>query len=162
MTGKNKNQRLEAQKFIAQNRRATFDYHIKETFEAGLVLQGTEVKSLRLGGASIQEAHAAEKGGRIWIFNMNIGEYGKAGRHLQHEATRPRELLLKKRQISKLIGAVKREGYTLVPLSLYFNARGLAKLDLGLGKGKNKVDKRASEKAKDWKKEKGRLIRDLG
>jgi SsrA-binding protein len=157
-----KNDREKAQKFAALNRRARFDYTIQDTMEAGLLLVGTEVKALRAGGASIQEAYAGQKDGKIYLLNAHIPEYPLAGRHLQHETKRPRLLLLHNKQIEKLLGAIKRDGVTLVPMALYFNKRGLAKLELGLGKGKNKVDKRDAEKKKDWQREKGRLMREKG
>jgi SsrA-binding protein len=143
----------------AQNRRARHDYHIEETVEAGLVLHGTEVKSLRAGGASIAEAYAGPQGGEIYLHNAHIPEY-LAARHFGHEPRRPRKLLLKRREMKRLVGAVQRAGVTLVPLSIYFNARGIAKVQLGLAKGKRKVDKRAAEKARDWKRDQARLLRE--
>jgi SsrA-binding protein len=145
---------------IADNRRARFEYHIEETYEAGIVLTGTEVKSLRLGQASINEAHAAEKNSELWLFNAHIPEYQQAGRHLQHQPRRIRKLLLKRKEIHKLMGAVAKEGYTLVPLKLYFDDRGLAKLLLGLGKGKKLHDKRETSKERDWNRQKQRLMKD--
>lgn len=145
---------------IAENRRARFEYHIEETYEAGIVLTGTEIKSLRLGQASINESHAAEKNGELWLFNAHIAEYMRAGRHLQHQPRRIRKLLLKKKEINKLMGAVAKEGYTLVPLKFYFDERGLAKMLIGLGKGKKLHDKRATEKERDWNREKQRLLKD--
>lgn len=153
-------ERLKAQKYIAVNRRARHDYFITETVEAGIILTGTEVKSLRRGGASIQEAFASGKDGALQLMNAYIAEYGQAGTHLQHETHRPRQLLLHKRERDKLLGAVKREGMTIVPLSLYFNKRGIAKVELGLAKGKHKADKRESIKERDWQRDKARVMRE--
>lgn len=150
-----------AQKFAAQNRKARHDYYIEDTLEAGLMLQGTEVKSLRLGGASIAEAYAGPTGGELFLFNAHIPEY-KAAKHFGHEPKRPRKLLVRGRERDRLIGAVQRSGVTIVPLSLYFNERGIAKVQLGLAKGKRKVDKRESEKERDWQRDKARLMRDKG
>jgi SsrA-binding protein len=146
---------------VVQNRRARHDFFIEDTIEAGLVLTGSEVKSLRAGKASLAEAHAAERGGEIWLFNAHIAEYAAANR-FGHEPRRPRKLLLHQREINRLMGQVQREGYTLVPLKIYFNERGVAKLELGLARGKRKVDKRESEKAKDWQRQKQRLLREMG
>ena len=150
-----------AGRVIAQNRKARHDYLIEDTLEAGIVLTGSEVKSLRLGRASITESYAGERDGEIFLFAAHIAEYPAAGR-FGHEPRRPRKLLLHKRQIARLIGAATREGYTLVPLALYFNERGRAKVKLGLARGKKKRDKRAAEKARDWKREKARLLRAKG
>jgi len=144
-------------KYIALNRRARHDYFIEDTLEAGVVLQGPEVKSLRKGGASITESHAGEMGGEIWLFNAHIQPY-KASREKQEER-RPRKLLLSRRERSRLFGAIKRDGITLVPLSLYFNERGFAKLELGVAKGKRKVDKREATKERDWQRQKARVMR---
>jgi len=141
----------------AQNRKARHDYFIEETLEAGIVLMGTEVKSLRAGGASIAEAYAGPQGGEIFLFNAHIPEY-KAAKHFGHEPKRPRKLLLKRREVGRLTGAVQRAGVTMVPLSLYFNERGIAKVQLGLAKGKRKVDKREADKERDWKREQARLL----
>jgi SsrA-binding protein len=146
-------------KTIAENRRGTFDYFIEETLEVGIMLQGSEVKSLRQGKVSIVEAHAAEKQGIFYLFNANISEYTGANR-FNHEPKRPRQLLLRAREIRKLIGAVQRKGYTLIPLSLYFNARGLVKLKLGIAKGKKTADKRQTLKEKDWQREKARTLKE--
>src|SRR6202051_3748376 len=146
---------------VADNRKARFNYFIDETMEAGLALTGTEVKSLRQGKATIAESYADARGGEIWLINSNIPEYLQAGR-FNHAPKRPRKLLLHKRQISKLIGAVEREGMTLVPLKLYFNEKGRAKVELALAKGKKLHDKRESEKKRDWAREKGRLLRQKG
>ncbi len=153
---------LSVNALIAENKRARFEYEIEETFEAGIQLTGTEVKSLRLGQASIVEAHAGEKNGDIYLFNAHINEYMQAGSHLQHEPRRLRKLLLKKREINKLIGSVQREGYALIPLKLYFNEHGLAKLLLGLGKGKKLHDKRETSKERDWNRQKQRIMKDHG
>jgi SsrA-binding protein len=153
--------RRETDRFAAQNRRARHDYSIEDTLEAGLVLTGTEVKVLRAGHASINESYATEQGGELWLINSHIPEY-KAANRFNHEPRRPRKLLVHRRQLDKLMGAIKREGVTLVPLSIYFNGRGRAKLELGLAKGKKKADKREAEKARDWQRDKARLMREKG
>lgn len=147
---------------VAENRRARHEYALEDTIEAGLLLTGSEVKSLRLGGANLAEAHVAAKGGALWLFNAHIAEYAKAGAHLQHAPRRTRKLLLKQKEIDKLTGAATREGYTIVPLRLYFTERGLAKLALALGKGKKLHDKRETEKARDWARDKAKIMRDKG
>jgi SsrA-binding protein len=146
---------------IAHNRKARFNYQIGETFEAGLALTGTEVKSLRGGKATIAEAYADSRGGEIWLINANIPEYLQAGR-FNHAPKRVRKLLLHRRQINKLMGAVEREGMTLVPLKLYFNEKGRAKLELALARGKRLHDKRETEKKRSWERERGRLLRAKG
>lgn len=143
---------------VAQNRKARHEYHIEETIEAGLQLTGSEVKSLREGRANIGQAFAVDQGGELWLMNAHISEYAPAAR-FGHDPTRPRKLLVHKRQIDKLMGQVKREGYTLVPLSIYFNPRGIAKLNLGLARGKKKADKREDIKKRDWERQKARLLR---
>ena len=148
-------------KIVADNRRARFNYEIGEIFEAGIMLTGTEVKSLRLGKATIAESYADTRGREIWLVNANIPEYLQAGR-FNHLPKRPRRLLLHKRQINKLAGAVEREGMTLVPLKLYFNAQGRAKIEIALGKGKKMHDKRDTLKKRSWDRERGRLMRDKG
>ncbi len=148
-------------KLIADNRKARFNYAIMDTVEAGISLSGTEVKSLRTGKATIAESYADARDGEIWLVNANIPEYLQANR-FNHTPKRPRKLLLHKRQINKLIGAVEREGMTLIPLKLYFNARGRAKVELALAKGKKLHDKRETEKKRDWNREKGRLLRARG
>lgn len=149
-------------KVVADNRRARFDYEIGETFEAGLVLTGTEVKSLRTGKASIGESYASlDKVGELYLLNANIPEYLQANR-FNHEPKRPRKLLLNMREISRMAKGLEREGMTLVPLKIYFNARGRAKLELALGRGKKLHDKRETEKKRDWNREKSRLLRDRG
>ena len=152
------NERLRARKSVAQNRRAFHDYAIEDRVEAGLVLTGTEVKSLREGRATINEAHAGEMQGELWLFNANIPEY-RGGNRFNHEPKRPRKLLLKKREIGRLLGAVQRKGMTLVPLSLYFSNRGFAKVEIGLARGKKEYDKRQALKDRDWSREKQRLLR---
>jgi len=148
-------------KLIAENRRARFDYFIENTFEAGLSLTGTEVKSLRNGRANIAESYAAVEGREIVLVNANIPEYGPANR-FNHDPRRPRKLLLHRKEIDKLIGAVQREGRTLTPLKLYFNDKGRVKLELALAIGKKAHDKRATIAERDWKREQGRLMRDKG
>ena len=156
----NSSDRTKAQRFVALNRAARHDYFITETVEAGIMLMGTEVKSLRTGQASIQEAFAGPKDGGLYLLNAYIPEYKLAGSHLQHETRRPRRLLLHKREMIKLLAQVKRDGVTLVPLGVYFNARGMAKIELGLAKGKHKADKRESIKQRDWQRDKARIMRD--
>jgi SsrA-binding protein len=148
-------------KVVADNRKARFNYAIGDTFEAGLALTGTEVKSIRNGKATIGESYADSRDGELWLINANIPEYLQANR-FNHAPKRPRKLLLHKRQINKLIGAVEREGMTLIPLKLYFNERGRAKIELALAKGKKLHDKRETEKKRDWNREKGRLMRVKG
>ena len=148
-------------KLIAENRRARFDYHIEDTLEAGIALLGTEVKSLRVGRANIAESYASPEGREIMLINANIPEYGPANR-FNHEPKRPRKLLLHRKQIDKLMGAVQRGGQTIVPTRLYFNDKGLVKLELALAKGKKAPDKRATEAERDWKREQGRLMREKG
>ena len=148
-------------RLIAENRRARFDFHLEEKFEAGLKLTGSEVKSLRAGKANIAESYAAADGDEITWVNAYIPEYGPSNR-FNHEPRRPRRVLLHRRQIDRLIGAVRREGRTIVPTRLYFNDKGLAKLELALAKGKSAPDKRASEADRDWKREQGRLMREKG
>lgn len=146
---------------VAQNRRARFDYFIEETLEAGIMLAGSEVKSLREGRASIGESYAGEMAGELFLFNAFIPEYGPANR-FNHETKRPRKLLVHRKERNRLLGAVKREGITLVPLSLYFTRKGLAKVSLGLAKGKKMHDKRETQKQRDWQREKQRLLREKG
>ena len=146
---------------IADNRKARFNYEIGEVFEAGIALTGSEVKSLRQGKASIGESYADARAGEIWLVNANIPEYLQAGR-FKHLPKRPRRLLLHRRQINKLSGAVEREGMTLVPLKLYFNEKGRAKIELALARGKKLYDKRQTEKKRSWERERGRLLRAKG
>src|SRR5262245_52082634 len=148
-------------KLVADNRKARFNYLIGETFEAGVVLTGSEVKSLRSGRANIGESYAAARDGELWLYNSNISEYKQAGR-FNHPPKRPRKLLLHRRQINRLIGAVEREGMTVVPLKLYFNDKGRAKLEIALAKGKQLHDKRQTEKKRARRRERGRLLRQKG
>lgn len=148
-------------KVVADNRKARFNYAIEDTFEAGVALTGTEVKSIRTGKATIGESYADARDGEIWLVNANIPEYLQ-GNRFNHTPKRPRKLLLHKRQINKLIGAVEREGMTLIPLKLYFNEQGRAKIELALAKGKKLHDKRETEKKRDWNREKSRLLRARG
>ncbi len=145
-------------KVIADNRRARFNYEIGETFEAGIALTGSEVKSLRAGKATIAESYADARAGEIWLLNANIPEYLQAGR-FNHAPKRARKLLLHKRQIGKLAGAVEREGMTIVPLKLYFNDKGRAKIELAIARGKKLHDKRETERKRSWDRERGRLMR---
>ncbi len=146
---------------VAQNRKARHNYLIEESLEAGVVLTGTEVKSLRQGRASIGEAYAADERGELYLFNVHIPVYDAAGCG-NHQPKRPRKLLLHRRELARLVGLVRREGYTLVPLSLYFNPRGIAKVELGLARGKRKIDKRETEKRRDWQRQKARVMRERG
>jgi len=145
----------------AVNRRARFSYEIGQTFEAGIALTGTEIKSLREGRSNIADSYAGGRGGELWLYNAYIPEYLQANR-FNHETRRPRKLLLHKREINRLIGAVEREGMTIVPLKVYFNDRGRAKVEIALAKGKKLHDKRETEKKRDWGREKARLMRDKG
>jgi SsrA-binding protein len=156
-----KPEEFDKKKVVAENRRARFDYSIEEKFEAGIALTGTEVKSLRFGEGSIAESYAEVKEEEVWLINANIPEFSHGNRH-NHEPKRPRKLLLHQRQIAKLHGAVARQGMTLVPLSIYFNSRGRAKVEIALAKGRKAHDKRDYEKEKDWKREQGRLMRQHG
>lgn len=149
------------QKLVAENRRARFDYLIEETLEAGIELLGTEVKALRLGRANIAESYASPERGELYLINSYVPEYAPASQ-FNHEPRRPRKLLVKKRELHKLMGAVERAGRTIVPLRLYFNERGKAKLEIAVAKGKNVADKRATQKDRDWKREQGRLLREKG
>jgi SsrA-binding protein len=149
-------------KLIAENRRARFDYFLEESFEAGLALTGSEVKSLRNGRANIAESYAAVQGNEIVLVNADIPPYAQAGPHFNHEPRRHRKLLLKRKQLDKLIGAVQREGRTLIPTKLYWNEKGLAKLEVSLAKGKKEHDKREATAERDWQRDKARLMRDKG
>jgi SsrA-binding protein len=151
----------ESGKLVAENRKARFNYDVGEKFEAGIALKGSEVKSLRTGKANIAESYASDQGGELYLINAHIAEYAGAARE-GHAPTRPRKLLLHSREIARLLGAIQRQGMTLVPLKLYFNARGIAKIELGLAKGKKLHDKRATEKKRDWERQKGRLMREKG
>jgi SsrA-binding protein len=147
-----------ADRYVAQNRRARHDYLIEDTIEAGVVLQGTEVKVLRQGQGSIAEAYADQSGGELFLVNANIPEYS-ASAHFNHQPRRPRKLLLHRKQMNRLLGAIQREGMTVIPLSIYFNDRGRAKVELGLARGKRKADKRQAEKQRDWQRDRARLLR---
>ena len=145
-------------RYVAQNRRARHDYQIEDTLEAGLVLQGSEVKVLRQGQASITEAYADEEGGELFLVNANIPEY-RASAGFNHQPKRARKLLLHRKEMNRLLGAIRREGMTVVPLAIYFNERGRAKVELGLARGKKKADKRQAERDRDWQKSRARLLR---
>ena len=146
---------------VAVNRRARFDYEIEETYEAGLALTGSEVKSLREGKANIAESYVSPEDGGLYLINADIPPYGPANR-FNHEPRRRRPLLLKRKEIEKLAGAVTQDGRTIVALRLYFNDRGIAKLQIGLAKGKKTVDKRETIKKRDWQKQKSRLMKNYG
>jgi SsrA-binding protein len=164
MAGKNKNKdknKKLGNRVAADNRKARHLFHIEEEHEAGIALQGTEVKSLRSGEANIRESYAEEKDGELWLVNAYIPEFSH-GNRFNHEPRRPRKLLMHRREISKLGGLVQRQGYTLVPLKVYFNDQGRAKILIGLGKGKNVRDKREDVKQRDWDRQKARLMKDLG
>jgi SsrA-binding protein len=148
-------------KLIAENRRARFDYAIEDTIEAGVQLLGTEVKSLRNGRANIAESYASPERGELWLINATIPEYPPAGQ-FNHEPRRPRKLLVRGRELKRLMGAVEREGRTIAPLKLYFNDRGIAKVEIALAKGKKAHDKREATKDRDWKRQQARLLRDRG
>src|SRR5580698_1214325 len=148
-------------KVVADNRRARFNYEIGEVFEAGIALTGTEVKSLRLGKATIAESYADTRGGELWLVNANIPEYLQASR-FNHAPKRPRKLLLHRRQIEKLAGGVERDGMTIVPLKMYFNDKGRAKIEIALARGKKLHDKRETDKKRTWQREKSRLLRMKG
>jgi SsrA-binding protein len=150
-----------AQRAAAVNRRARFNYEIGQTYEAGIALTGTEVKSLRDGKSSIADSFAGEKGGELWLYNAYIPEYLQANR-FNHQPRRARKLLLHRREMNRLIGAVEREGMTIVPLKIFFNDRGRAKVEIALAKGKKLHDKRETSKKRDWDREKGRLLREKG
>jgi len=152
---------FDKKKVVAENRRARFDYFVDERIEAGIELTGTEVKSLRHGEGSIAESYATVEGEEVWLINSHIPEYSH-GNRLNHQPKRARKLLLKSREISKLQGAVARQGLTLVPLSIYFNSRGRAKVELALARGKKVHDKRETVKERDWKREQQRLLRTRG
>lgn len=145
-------------KLIAENRKARYEYFIEETLEAGIMLVGTEVKSLRHGRATIGDAHAGEMKGELWIFNLNIPEYSAGNRH-NHEPKRARKLLVHQKQMDKLLGQVKMKGFTLVPLKMYFNVRGIVKVLLGLGKGKKEYEKRETIKERDWHRQQRQILK---
>ena len=152
---------FEKTKIVAENRRARFDYSIDTVFEAGIVLTGTEVKSLRDGTGSIAESYAEVRDGQVWLVNSNVPEFSH-GNRFNHEPKRPRKLLLSAREIGKMHSAVSRDGMTLVPLMVYFNSTGRAKVELALAKGRKAHDKREASKERDWKREQGRIMRDRG
>jgi SsrA-binding protein len=152
---------FDKKKIVAENRRARFDYFIEDKFEAGIELTGTEVKSLRSGEGSIAESYATVEGDEVWLINSHIPEYSH-GNRLNHQPRRQRKLLLRAREIAKLHGAITRHGLTLVPLSIYFNGRGRAKIELALARGKKMHDKRETVKERDWKREQQRLLRTRG
>ena len=148
-------------KVVAENRRARYDYFVEQRFEAGIELRGTEVKSLRTGEGSIAESYALVDGDEVFLINSTIPQYGSGG-YVNHEPRRRRRLLLKSREINKLNGAITRQGLTLIPLSIYFNSKGRAKIELALARGKKVHDKRETIKERDWKREQGRLLRQRG
>ena len=152
---------FDKKKVVAENRRARYDYAIEDSYEAGIALTGTEVKSLRFGEGSIAESYAEIRGGEAWLVNSNVPEFSQ-GNRFNHEPKRPRKLLLHEREIARLQGAVERKGMTLVPLSVYFNSRGRAKVELALAKGKNAADKRQTIKEREWKRDAARIMRDRG
>ena len=152
---------FEKVKTVAENRRARYEYFLEDFFEAGIALTGTEVKSLRFGEGSIAESYAEVKGDQVWLVNANVPEFSH-GNRFNHEPKRPRKLLLSMREIEKFHGAVARKGMTLVPLNVYFNGQGRAKVELALARGKNAQDKRATTKEREWKREQGRLLKEHG
>lgn len=149
-------------KVVAENRKARRNYEIGETFEAGLVLSGTEVKSLRSGKANIAESYASDESGEIYLINAHIPEYEQAANFMNHSPRRPRKLLLHRKEIHKLLIGIQREGMTIVPLRLYFNNRGIAKLEIALARGRKLHDKRQVERKRDWERQKARLMREKG
>ncbi|TFG84438.1 MAG: SsrA-binding protein SmpB [Hyphomicrobiales bacterium] len=150
-----------ARRVIAQNRRARHDYFIEDTLEAGLVLTGSEVKSLRQGRCSIGESYVQEAGGELYLRSAHIAAYD-AAKGFNHEPLRLRKILVHRREMARLIGQIRREGYPIVPLAIYFNPRGIAKIELGMARGKRKVDKRQTVKTRDWQRQKARLMRERG
>ncbi len=148
-------------KIINQNKRATFEYFIEERIEAGIVLKGTEVKAIREGKVNIQDSHAQDSGGEIFLLNSYVGEYVQANR-FNHDTRRPRKLLLRSKEIKKIVGKIRVKGYTLVALSIFFNEKNIIKVELGIAKGKKLHDKRETIKTKDWEREQGRLLRNRG
>ena len=149
---------FDKKKIVAENRRAKFEYFLEDVFEAGIALQGTEVKSLRFGEGNIAESYAEGKGNQVWLVNSNIPEFSH-GNRFNHESKRPRKLLLHEREIARMHGAVERKGMTLVPLALYFNSRGKVKVELALAKGKKTHDKRETIKERDWKRDQQRIMK---
>lgn len=159
--GKNKPQVSGQYQVLAENRKARHNYEIEDVYEAGIVLRGTEVKSLREGKSNIADSYASAENGDLVLINSYIAEYS-AGNRNNHQPRRPRKLLLHRREINKLAGAVQRGGMTLVPLKLYFNERGKVKVEIGIARGKKLHDKRQSEKDKSWQRDKARLLREKG
>ncbi len=157
---KTKSGLLSTDVMVAENRKARFEFEIGETFEAGLMLRGTEVKMLRHGQCGLTESHVSPKKGALYLMNAHIPEYPQAGPHLQHEPRRHRKLLLHKKQIDTLLGAVSKEGMTIIPLKLFFDSKGIARLVIALAKGKKLHDKRQTEKDRDWSRDKGRILRE--
>ena len=157
----NKPKNSPARKMVAENRKARYNFEITDTLEAGLVLTGTEVKSLRANQANIAESYASFENGEFWLINSYIPEYTQ-GNRFNHEPRRLRKLLISRREMSRIFQSVSREGMTVVPLKLYFNDRGRAKLEIGVARGKKNHDKRETEKQRDWNREKSRLLRDRG
>ena len=157
-----KKKKKETNGLIAENRRARYEFALEETYEAGIQLTGTEVKSLREGQANIAESYVSPENGEIMLINANIPEYQQAGPFYQHEPRRPRRLLLHKKEIAKIAQAVDRQGMTMVPLRLYFNDRGLVKLQIAVAQGKKLHDKRETERKRDWNRQKQRIMRDRG
>jgi SsrA-binding protein len=150
---------FDKKKTVAENRRARFDYYVEDVLEAGIALTGTEVKSLRFGEGSIAESYAEIRGGEAWLVNSNVPEFSHGNRY-NHEPKRPRKLLLHRREVDRLQGMVERKGMTLVPLSIFFNSRGRAKVELAVARGKNAADKRQTVKEREWKREQGRIMRE--
>ncbi len=150
------------ERVVAENRKARFNYEILDTVEAGIMLQGTEVKALREGRSNVADAYASDANGELWLYNLHIPEYQKATVLLNHELRRPRKLLLHRNELNKMIGSIQKEGLTIVPLRVYFNARGMAKVLIALAKGKKNHDKRETSKQRDWQRDKQRLLRDKG
>jgi SsrA-binding protein len=151
-------EREKAQKLVCQNRKARRDYFVEETYEAGIALRGSEVKSLRDGRANLADSYAVAEAGELWLVNSQVSEYPSASRE-NHEPRRPRKLLLHKQEIRRLVGKIEEKGYTLIPLSIYFNERGIAKVQLGLGKGKKQYDKRQDVARRDAEREMERAIK---
>ncbi|MFC3050755.1 SsrA-binding protein SmpB [Kordiimonas pumila] len=161
MAGKNKKKDKAPSRIAADNRKARHLYHIEEEYEAGIVLSGTEIKSLRGGQANIRESYAEEKNGELWLVNAYIPEFSH-GNRFNHEPRRPRKLLMHRREINRLAGSVQKDGMTLVPLRITFTERGRAKVQIGIGRGKKLHDKRETEKQRDWNRQKSRLMKDMG
>jgi SsrA-binding protein len=159
--GTKASKKQEGLKVVADNRRARYDYEIMQSFEAGVELKGSEVKSLRVGHVNLGESYAAMKGEELWLINTNIPEYREANR-FNHEQKRPRKLLLNRKEIDRLAVGVLREGLTIIPLKLFFNPRGRVKVDIALARGKKNVDKRETIKVREWNREKSRVLRDRG